>query len=223
MTQALLYLLIGVLGFLLGALVVLLWSERERRGETPAEQTTHTAAEEAPTAEAEESDASWPHTPPFIDETYVPVARLWRDRATSQLLVEVDGTLHATPDTLTDEQRQRLSTAAEGWTLWLGLHPPAPPLPTPPMPATLTEPAEALLAAQNERARSGSIVAQIDEILQDMVSESDYRDMVIHLKEEPTHGVVVWVNNQRFESVEDVPDEGIRALIQAAVRRWETH
>ena len=222
MTQVVLYLLIGVFGFLLGALVVLLWSERERRRETQAERTTPTTAKNAQ-ATGEASDTPWPHTPPFIDETYIPVARLWRDRATSQLLVEVDGTLHATPETLTDEQRQRLSTAAEGWTLWLGLHPPAPPLPSAPTPTTLNEPAEVLLAAQNEWTRSGSIVDQIDEILQDMLSESDYRDMVIHLKEEPTHGVVVWVNNQRFESVEDVPDEGIRALIQAAVRRWEMH
>ncbi|MGB9898145.1 hypothetical protein, partial [Thermanaerothrix sp.] len=62
---------------------------------------------------------------------------------------------------------------------------------------------------------------QIDAILQELLATSPYADRRVRLVEEPQHGVVVWVGLERYGSIDDVPDEGIRALIQEAVRRWE--
>lgn len=217
--QVLLLILVGVLGFLLGALVVWWWSERERHataaGESAPPQPTKTETASSATASPRQS--------PFSEASHVFVTRLWRDRSTGQLLVEVDGMLHATPDTLTDEQRQRLSTAAESWSLWLGLHPPTAPVPPPPAapPSVFTVPIETLLAPTVEPPREGSIVEQIDAILQDLLAQSPYADRRVRLAEEPNHGVVVWVGLERYGSIDEVPDEGIRALIQEAVRRWE--
>lgn len=217
MQHVLLLILVGVFGFLLGASVVWWWSERERR--LSAAASTDETAPESESA----STPSLPRQSPFSEASHVFVARLWRDRSTGQLLVEVDGMLHATPDTLTDEQRQRLSTAAEGWTLWLGLHPPAPPtpIPAPPPPSVFTVPIENLLSPSEAPTRAESIVEQIDAILQDLLADSPFANRGIRLVEEPHHGVVVWVGLERYGSVEEVPDEGIRALIQEAVRRWE--
>jgi len=221
MQQVLLHILVGVFGFLLGALVVWFWSERERRASPAADATE----EAVPESGSESSSATSPlRQSPFSEASHVFVARLWRDRSSGQLLVEVDGMLHATPDTLTDEQRQRLSTAAEGWTLWLGLHPPAPssPTPAPPPPSVFTAPIESLLTPPESPARMGSsIVEQIDAILQDLLADSPYANHRIRLVEEPHHGVVVWVGLERYGSIEEVPDEGIRSIIQEAVRRWE--
>ncbi|MCX8025953.1 MAG: hypothetical protein N3A60_12195, partial [Thermanaerothrix sp.] len=154
MQQVLLLILVGVLGFLLGALVVWLWSERERPTATPAGEG---AAPEPPKTESAPPASTLPRQSPFSEASHVFVTRLWRDRSTGQLLVEVDGMLHATPDTLTDEQRQRLSTAAEGWALWLGLHPPATPAPPPPAapPSVFTVPIETLITPTTEPVREG--------------------------------------------------------------------
>ncbi len=219
MQQVLLLILVGVLGFLLGALVVWLWSERERRA-TAADES---APPEPTKTETTPSTTTLPRQSPFSDASHVFVTRLWRDRSTGQLLVEVDGMLHATPDTLTDEQRQRLCTAAETWSLWLGLHPPTTPVPPPPAapPSVFTVPIETLITPTVEPPREGSIVEQIDAILQDLLAQSPYADRRVRLVEEPNHGVVVWVGLERYGGIDEVPDEGIRALIQEAVRRWE--
>ncbi|MGB9800956.1 MAG: hypothetical protein ACPLUL_12765 [Thermanaerothrix sp.] len=218
MQQVLLLILVGILGFLLGALVVWLWGERERRSAAAGEPTAPPSKTETASSTAAPS-----RQPPFSDASHVFVTRLWRDRSTGQLLVEVDGMLHATPDTLTDEQRQRLCTAAETWSLWLGLHSPNPPVSPPPPapPSVFTVPIETLITPPAEPPREGSIVEQIDAILQELLATSPYADRRVRLVEEPQHGVVVWVGLERYGSIDDVPDEGIRALIQEAVRRWE--
>lgn len=217
--QVLLLMLVGVLGFLLGALVVWWWSERERRTSVAGES----APPEPTKAETPSSTTMLPRQSPFSDASHVFVARLWRDRSSGQLLVEVDGMLHATPETLTDEQRQRLSTAAESWALWLGLRSSDTPVPPPPAapPSVFTVPIETFITPTVEPPREGSIVEQIDAILQDLLAQSPYAERRVHLVEEPDHGVIVWVGLERYGSIDEVPDEGIRALIQEAVRRWE--
>ncbi len=52
---------------------------------------------------------------------YLPVVRLWRERNTSKLVVEVDGKSLVAPDPLTDEQRARLEQTARELRAWLGM------------------------------------------------------------------------------------------------------
>jgi hypothetical protein len=41
------------------------------------------------------------------------------------------------------------------------------------------------------------------------------------LQESPEGGVIVWVGIDKFQGVEDVPDENIKAAIRAAIAQWE--
>jgi hypothetical protein len=44
----------------------------------------------------------------------------------------------------------------------------------------------------------------------------------IRLQESPEGGVIVWVGMSKFQGVEDVPDEQIKAAIRAAISVWES-
>jgi len=72
-----------------------------------------------------------------------------------------------------------------------------------------------------EKPRAKTMVGQIEDILQEMIPQSNYAGQEIHLTEDPTNGVIVWVGALKFTGINNVTDEGIRSLIQAAVRRWE--
>jgi hypothetical protein len=66
-----------------------------------------------------------------------------------------------------------------------------------------------------------SIAAQVDEILQEMLEDSPLATRHIRLVELPSKGVAVMVGLDRYESVDEVPDEDIRQMIRAAVAEWE--
>jgi catabolite regulation protein CreA len=65
------------------------------------------------------------------------------------------------------------------------------------------------------------MVAQINEVLQEMLPETSYSGQIIVLGEEPSTGVVIWVGAQKYIGIESVPDPEIKGLIQSAIRRWE--
>ncbi len=81
----------------------------------------------------------------------------------------------------------------------------------------------AAVASNVERgaAASGSIVEQIDEILQDLVSGTPLAEKSIRLVEERNSGVIVWIGLEHYEGINNVPDIEARTIIQAAVREWE--
>jgi hypothetical protein len=66
-----------------------------------------------------------------------------------------------------------------------------------------------------------TIVAQIDEILQDMLVNTPMADRKIRLLEMPNQGVVVKVGLDQYPGIEAVPDQEIRNLIRQAVSTWE--
>ena len=43
----------------------------------------------------------------------------------------------------------------------------------------------------------------------------------IRLQESPEGGVLVWVGFNKYEGVENVPDDQIKAVIRAAITEWE--
>ncbi len=76
------------------------------------------------------------------------------------------------------------------------------------------------LSAQEEKSLlSLSIVEQIDEILQEKLAGSPLAHKEIRLKEIPG-GMAVLVGMERYNSLDEVPDPEIRALIKAAAREW---
>ena len=66
-----------------------------------------------------------------------------------------------------------------------------------------------------------SIVEQIDAILQSQMVGTPLMERGIRLQESPEGGVLVWVGMEKFEGVNEVPDEQIQAAIRAAINVWE--
>ncbi len=66
-----------------------------------------------------------------------------------------------------------------------------------------------------------SIVAQIDEILQELLKGTAQENRGIRLMELPGKGMVVMVGLNQYQGVDEVPDEEIRGLIRSAVSEWE--
>jgi hypothetical protein len=66
-----------------------------------------------------------------------------------------------------------------------------------------------------------SIVEQIDSILQARLASSPLAGKGIRMHESLQGGVEVYVGLQKFESVDDVPDESIKSMIRAAIAEWE--
>jgi hypothetical protein len=66
-----------------------------------------------------------------------------------------------------------------------------------------------------------SIVAQIDTVLQARLADTPFAKTGVRLQESPQGGVEVYVGLDKFLSVDDVPDETIKATIRAAIAEWE--
>ena len=66
-----------------------------------------------------------------------------------------------------------------------------------------------------------SIVAQIDAVLQARLAGTPLADRGIRLQESIDGGVLVWVGVNKFEGVDDVPDDEIKAVIRGAITQWE--
>jgi hypothetical protein len=66
-----------------------------------------------------------------------------------------------------------------------------------------------------------SIAGQIDAILQEKLLTSPLHDRGIRLVELPDQGVQVHIGLERFESVAEVTDPEVKALLQECVAEWE--
>ena len=66
-----------------------------------------------------------------------------------------------------------------------------------------------------------SIIAQIDEILQEKLADSDLRDRGIRLMESPKKGLVILVGLDQYENIGDIPDDAIVRVIRQSVSEWE--
>lgn len=204
-------LLFTVIGIVIGVVAVLIITDRTRArpGEkSPAEEPS------SPAASSEEV----PGLPP---ERFDKVANLYRERATGRLAFEVDKKVYLTPDSVPAEVRQELLTANEGMTAWLkaSVEPTPPPLKTEPVPQPANLPPTP--PAKPEARASTSIVSQINDILQEILVESPMAERKIALTQEPSMGVVVWVDGVKYSGIDAVPDPAVKELIQAAVRKWE--
>ncbi|NJN79317.1 MAG: hypothetical protein HC797_01945 [Anaerolineales bacterium] len=67
-----------------------------------------------------------------------------------------------------------------------------------------------------------SIVQQIDTVLQKKLSGSPFENQKIRLQDSPQGAVEVYVGLQKYESIDDVPNDEIRSIIRAAISEWES-
>jgi hypothetical protein len=153
-----------------------------------------------------------------------------------RFLLELDGT--PVTDELSQDMRKRLIELITVFRLWLepgqsspAAARPAAPIPSvpdsvretvsrsvQPVPKTLS-PAKKPEVEKN--VTSLSIVQQIDSILQEHLMNTPLAKRGVRLQESPQGGVEVYVGLQKFNAVDDVPDEVIKATIRAAIAEWE--
>jgi len=144
---------------------------------------------------------------------------------------------------LTAGQRKRLIEMLNVMRPWLEGKPasvPAPTDPPPPKPKpasnlhqgttlqpaklpTPSKPVQPSPAKKNDEpdAPPTSIVGQINSILQKNLHNTPLASRGISLMESPTGSVRVFIGVQRFEMIDDVPDDEIKAAIRAAIAEWE--
>ncbi|MCL4562509.1 MAG: hypothetical protein M1281_18095, partial [Chloroflexi bacterium] len=163
----------------------------------------------------------------------------FRDRAGEPLQVEMDGKILGNAIELNGKQRQTLEELVLEVRTWLGYAPQQPAV-TPPaafsgeanaepeyLPSSFTAepavraPSAGTPAVATAPGEAKSIVAQIDEILQEHLAGSALASRSIRLMEVPKEGVIVAVGVDHYPDIDAVPDPDIRAIIQTAVAEWE--
>jgi len=93
---------------------------------------------------------------------------------------------------------------------------------TPPKPLYTAIPRNAPpVPVETPQKSKGTMVEQIDAILQEVIENSDKPDRKIRLVEEPRDGVAVWVGHQQYIGVDAVPDPSVKELIRQAVKEWD--
>ena len=66
-----------------------------------------------------------------------------------------------------------------------------------------------------------SMVGQINAILQVRIANTPLASQGVTMMEIPSGGVIVYVGVNKYEGIEDVPSEDIKAAIRAAIAEWE--
>lgn len=97
---------------------------------------------------------------------------------------------------------------------------PAPP-PSQPIPQSDAPRLSTIAKEDRPSAPAGSIVSQIDSILQARLAGTPLEERGIFLTQSPEGGVMVYVGLTRYNGLDDVPDPEIKAAIRAAISEWE--
>lgn len=74
-----------------------------------------------------------------------------------------------------------------------------------------------------EAAKSNSIVAMIDRVLQTKIPGTKFANMGVRLEEGSLGEVIVYVGASRYPGIDAVPDPEVQALIRSAIADWEKH
>jgi hypothetical protein len=202
------------LGFFLGALVNQLYNSLSKK-------SSKEDADKAPIP---------PPSPPAVQlpkgETLL---RLWKDDL-GQLCLDMDGESVTVAD-ITQAGRRRLILLLNSMRPWVEKKSaPVPPPPPPSAPvsrpvatriSSSPETAEPASAGKKDVDKPLSMVEQIDKILQTKLETHPLKNRGIRIVESPTGGVVVYVGLSRYETVADIPDAAIQAIIRESIAEWE--
>ncbi len=208
-----------IVGFIAGALVSTLFSEREKK------------------QMRNEGDL----LPEGIDrEQFIQLLRLWR-KEDGALVTELRGRILTDVKQASTAQRLELEEITEKWQAWLGIRPNGkqPAVQPDPQPAPVEKtavqstpvparPAAPVVESANENhvspvapaADGGSMVEQINEILQEGLTLTNQQHSV-KITQDLREGIIVWFDGGRFVGVDEVPDPAIKKLIRAAAAEWE--
>jgi hypothetical protein len=198
------------------------------------------------------------------------LARLWRDRTSGKVIVEMNSKMFSTPDELRSDQQAALSKALDELQLWLGaddlvarvltttessaLPEPSPLVQSESLPAVsdaakivslsaaskaISHPPESEVKPPSmqigdiiaqvfspEKTKTASksiksIAAQVDEIIQERLPGSAFKNRIISVTDLPGRGLLVRVDNLSYEGIGDVADADIRQFLRECVSEWE--
>jgi hypothetical protein len=98
----------------------------------------------------------------------------------------------------------------------------SPPAASRPVTSPPAAPRPATIAREDRPvAPAGSIVTQIDSVLQSRLAGTPLEDRGIFLAQSPEGGVMVYVGLTKYLGIEDVPDPEVKAAIRGAIAEWE--
>jgi len=221
--------ILAVVCILIGIIVALLVQSLREEKKT-AEQESLLDLEKEP-----EIDPQPAHPSSMLE-----VARIWKDKSSQRLILEIEGKLyHGTMD-LQPAQLEKLNTATSELCDWLERPAPTQPqsaeapafLTSEPFPPTTVVkpsrrgPLDILKNSLEADVRSTmrnvpkSLAAQVDEILQEKLADSHLADRGIRIMDTPSADLVVMVGLNKYDGIEAVPDPEIQAIIRGAVAEW---
>ena len=157
--------------------------------------------------------------------------RLWHDPA-QKLNLDLDGQ-PVEPKALTTEQRRRLVDLMTLMRPWLqgseeSVRKPTPPPVKPEPERPIMNPTVAQVVASEKAipktqapAQPGSIIQQIDAILQKKLAGTPLEKRSIRLQESLEGTLWIYVGLKRYEGIDAVPEEETKAVIRQAVAEWE--
>ncbi|OGN73661.1 MAG: hypothetical protein A2X25_14980 [Chloroflexi bacterium GWB2_49_20] len=150
----------------------------------------------------------------------------------NDLVLELGGQTITNKDELTPENRHTLVDLLVEMRPWLESSPatpvtppfesqPEPPKVKPQVVPPVTPPLSVPPAQSPPVKPTGSIVSQIDSVLQARLVASPLSNLGIRLLEAPTGGVLVYIGLNKYEGIDSVPNPEIKAFIRQAVAEWE--
>ncbi|HXF84365.1 MAG TPA: hypothetical protein VNK49_03170 [Anaerolineales bacterium] len=204
-------------------------SKKIKEAEAAAQAAIKDAQEKI--AEAEARLASIPQEPTRADDPGI--LRIKNENGT--LTLDLDGT-RVNAASITPAQRKRLIEILTYLRPWLEGRPapinapaapsaslspphPVPVSPTPPTPTSAQAPTPK--KETEPEATPTSLVGQINAILQKQIANTPLASKGIILMESPSGGVNVYVGINKYEGIDQVPNEEIKAAIRAAIAEWE--
>ncbi len=137
----------------------------------------------------------------------LPVAALFREDVTGDLVIQVGDHIYRRPEELhRSPDASRVESASADLARWLARG------------ALTPKPAGA--AREDAPAKPGSMIEQINKILEDKLASTSSATRGIRLAEGPGGVVRVFIGVVSY-ALDDVPDADVRQLIRQAVAEWE--
>jgi hypothetical protein len=179
-----------------------------------------------------------------VKSDIVEAGRIWRNIRSGDFYPELDGKVFRSPSEMTENQQARFAKLLEVLQPW-GKPPAEKPATNqqPPQDGTVgvvvEEPQPLLeekrisynpikaftdiigVEVNKPKSTDLSIVAQVDEILQEKLENSPLAKRGISMKDSLDGGLLVWVGLKQYASIDEVPDPEIRQLLRESVEEWE--
>lgn len=220
-----------ILGYVIGNFVPML--KKKPVAEKKDDIIIETQPETEESARIPQPEATPTPTPNLLD-----VAHFWRQTETKELTAQIDNQFIKQGKPLTSDQHAMLSLLLLDLGDWVGLEGRIQAVKK-----LQTEEEESAAEAEDESASTGfnpievfkdaitadvylppanlSLADQINPILQTMLADSPLGDRGISLMDIEGRGMVVNIGLDMYGTVDEVPDDDIRALIKKAVGVWE--